>query len=127
MQHRSVGDGGDARHAEHSRDAQLRETIAAWLCSAPVSQTTATAPRNSGVHDGSVIGHTSTSPGSSSRGSAGSRITRAGPDAVPPLTAIPLTVAPADGASGWASTRNGHVSGSEMCPSNHDGGMRSSR
>ena len=82
-----------------------RATIAAWLWTAPVSQTTAAALRNSGVQDGSVIGQTSTSPGSSPRGSAGSRITRAGPDAVPPLTAMPDTVVPAAGAVGRDSAR----------------------
>ena len=32
-----------------------RATMAAWLSTAPLSHTTATAPRKSGVHDGSVI------------------------------------------------------------------------
>ena len=46
-----------------------RATIAAWLSTAPLSQTTAAALRNNGVHEGSVIAHTNTSPGSNPRGS----------------------------------------------------------
>ena len=67
-----------------------RATMEAWLCMAPVSQTTAAATRKSGVQLGSVIAQTRISPGSKPRGSPGSVITLAGPAATPPLTAMPL-------------------------------------
>jgi YceI-like domain len=104
-----------------------RATIAAWLCTAPLSQTTAAAVRKSGVQEGSVIAQTRTSPGSRPRGSFGSRMTRAGPDARPPLTAMPESREPAAGVAGSDSPRRDHVVGSGMLPSNHSGGLRSSR
>ena len=59
------------------------DTIMAWLPIAPTSTITAPAVTNSGVHDGSVTGATSTSPGSSSVASAGWSTTWATPVATP--------------------------------------------
>ena len=67
-----------------------RLTITAWLSIAPTSTTTASTGTNSGVHDGSVIGATSTSPGPMSRGSEGSSTMRARPRATPGQPAMPV-------------------------------------
>ena len=72
-----------------------RLTMIAWLSAAPTSTTTAAAGTNNGVHDGSVIGATRTSPGCSAEGSLESRITRAVPSATPGQPGIPAIVSPA--------------------------------
>ena len=71
VQHRAVGTPVMPGTLSTAGMPSSRETIAAWLWIAPVSHTTAAAPRNNGVHDGSVIAQTSTSPGSRPRGSDG--------------------------------------------------------
>ena len=68
VENRAVADCGDAGGAHHGWDAEFRgRRSAARLRSAPLSHTTATALRKRGVHVGSVIEHTRTSPGSSPR------------------------------------------------------------
>ncbi|SCL70410.1 hypothetical protein GA0070608_4327 [Micromonospora peucetia] len=67
-----------------------RATIAACESRPPVSVTTAATTPNSGVHAGSVVRHTSTSPGRTSAKSSGPRTTRAGPAASPGLPGVPV-------------------------------------
>src|SRR3954462_10026417 len=71
-----------------------RDTMIAWLISAPTLTTTAAAGKNSGVHAGSVNGATRTSPGSSPFGSAGSSTTRARPRATPEHPLAPRSIVP---------------------------------
>src|SRR5581483_688500 len=100
-----------------------REAMTAWLTTAPTSTTTAAAARNSGVHEGSVIGATRTSPAPRPRGSPGSVTTRARPRAVPPQPAIPCRRLPP--ASGSAERpRLAHVSTGGGSPSKRKGGTR---
>ena len=66
-----------------------RATMAACASTPPVSVTTADATDSSGVHDGSVVRHTSTSPGRSPPAPAGSVTTRATPRARPRLAGVP--------------------------------------
>ncbi len=60
-----------------------RLTMIACESGAPTSTTTADAGTTNGVHDGSVMGATSTSPGPRSPGSPASRTMRALPRATP--------------------------------------------
>lgn len=71
-----------------------RTTIAAWESTPPVSVTTAAAKENNGVHAGSVVRHTMTSPASTEAKSAGPRMSRTGPDAMPGLAGSPTMVLP---------------------------------
>ena len=76
-----------------------RLTITEWLNGAPTSTTTPAAGINSGVQDGSVIGATRISPGSSPRGSPGSVTTRALPVTTPGLPGTPANSSPASAGS----------------------------
>ena len=97
--------------------------MAAWENGEPTSTTTATAGRNSGVHDGSVIGATSTSPGPSCDGSDGSSTTRAVPRAVPGQPPTPWIASPgASVAAGAASERRAHSSSGGGAPAITNGG-----
>jgi hypothetical protein len=71
-----------------------RATMAAWLPMAPTLQMTALQAMNKGDHDGSVVRHTSTSPGWISA-DAGSNTTRTRPDACPGDAGAPRSTSPA--------------------------------
>ena len=90
-----------------------RDTITAWLIRAPTFTTTAADGRNSGVQAGSVIGATSTSPGSRSTASAGSMTTRARPLATPWHPAAPVRTSPGT-ATGTAERAAWSASNSSM-------------
>ena len=102
-----------------------RLTITAWLSGAPTSTTTAAAGTNSGVHDGSVMGATSTSPGSRAVGSLESSTTRALPSATPEHPGTPWSVSPEPRPSKTAASRLAHVEGSGGSPTKTNAGSRS--
>ena len=85
-----------------------RLTITEWLSAAPTSTTTALALTNNGVHDGSVSGATSTSPGDSAVGSLLSSTTRARPRAMPGQPGKPASVSPAESCGSSDAPRRGH-------------------
>src|SRR5204862_2093141 len=100
--------------------------MAAWEKGDPTSTTTAAAGRNSGVHDGSVIGATSTSPGPSWEGSDGSSTTRAVPRATPGQPPTPWIASPATSftaAAAWE--RRAHSDSGGGSPAITNGGSRS--
>src|SRR5581483_9758429 len=100
-----------------------RLTMAAWENGEPTSTTTAAAGRNSGVHDGSVIGATSTSPGPSWAGSDGSSTTRAVPRALPGQPPTPWIASPADSVGARsACERRAQVSSGGGSPATTNGG-----
>src|SRR5437763_13109593 len=103
-----------------------RLTMAAWENGEPTWTTTAAAATNSGVHDGSVIGATSTSPASSWEGSDGSSTTRATPRARPGQPGTPVIdwPGPSTGAVAAAERRFHSDSGAGV-PSTTNGGSRS--
>ena len=84
----------------------------AWLNAAPTSTTTPPAGTNNGVHDGSVLGATRTSPGPSAVGSLESSTTRATPSETPGHPGKPWTLSPAASGSTSTSSRFGHDDGS---------------
>ena len=80
------------------------------------STTTPAAGTNSGVHAGSVLGATSTSPGSSAVGSLGSRMMRARPSETPGHPGKPWMDSPPASRSACTSRRHCHVDGSDGEP-----------
>src|SRR4029077_10129055 len=98
-----------------------RLTMIAWLSGAPTSTTTPAAGTNSGVHDGSVIGATSTSPGSSAEGSCESSTTRARPWAIPGQPGMPCNVSPSLTTATGRPPRVAHVDTGGGVPSNTNG------
>ena len=92
---------------------------------APTSTTTAEAGTNSGVHDGSVYGAISTSPGSRPIGSAGSSTTRARPRATPGQPGMPVSTVPTAAADALGAERRGHSLGGGGAPNVTNGGSRS--
>lgn len=82
--------------------ASLATIAALEQSTPPVSVTTADAMVNSGVHAGSVLRQTSTSPGWTSGMSAGPRTSRTGPEAIPGLAGSPVMVALLAGGCGGA-------------------------
>ena len=77
---------------------------------------------NNGVHDGSVIGATSTSPGPRAIGSMGSAMTRARPLATPGHPGSPCNSSPTARWSTAAAPRTGQLSGPSALPTNTNGG-----
>nr|WP_259299887.1 hypothetical protein [Streptomyces aurantiacus] len=80
-----------------------RATIAAWESRPPVSVTTAATTPNNGVHAGSVVRHTSTSPDRTRPKSPGPRTTRTGPTAQPGLPGTPVRTVPVPSPAGSAA------------------------
>ena len=101
-----------------------RLTIAACENGAPTSTTTADAPTNSGVHDGSVMGATRTSSGSSSSTSSGLRTTRARPRALPGLPATPAATSPTGNSVAVTEARRTHSVAGGTSPATTNGGTR---
>ncbi len=102
-----------------------RLTITACDIAAPTSTTTAAAGTNSGVHDGSVLGATSTSPGSRPVGSNESSTTRARPVALPGQPGNPVSVSPAVSTAATPSPRCGPGAAGGASRSNTNGSRRS--
>ena len=104
-----------------------RETITAWLIWPPTLTTTASAGTNNGVQEGSVSGAIRISPGPRSLGSEGSVMTFAVPSATPGHPPNPFSISPGLACALWLtfiSDLRGQVSGSGICPSNINGGIR---
>ena len=104
-----------------------RLTMTAWLSAAPTSTTTAEAGTNKGVHDGSVPGATSTSPGSSADALVGVSTIRARPLARPGQPGTPEIVSPTATPFTARDPLAGHAEFGGASPLMMNGGSRDAR